>query len=80
MKTTVELPDQLLVAAKQRAAELHVPLRALIETGLRTRLNVIARRKKADRKIRWVVVKGGLPAELNLTDRTAMRAWLRTHS
>ena len=79
MKTTIELPDQLLVAAKQRAAELHLPLRALIETGLRTRLNVIARPKKANRKIHWVVVKGGLPAELNLTDRTAMHDWLRTN-
>ena len=79
MKTTIELPDRLLVAAKQRAAELHLPLRTLIESGLRSRLNVIARRKKAGSKIHWVVVKGGLPHELNLSDRTAMHDWLRTN-
>jgi hypothetical protein len=79
MKTTIELPEQLLVTAKQRAAELHLPLRALIENGLRTSRNVIASRRKANRKIHWVVVKGRLPAELNLTNRPAMHDWLITN-
>jgi hypothetical protein len=38
MKTTVELPDDLLVEAKKLAAELRVPLRRLVEEGLRARL------------------------------------------
>ena len=38
MKTTVELPDDLFIEAKKRAAELRQPLRALIERGLRMEL------------------------------------------
>ena len=38
MKTTIELPDELLVEAKKRAAELRRPLRRLIEDGLRAQL------------------------------------------
>jgi hypothetical protein len=33
MKTTVEIEDALLIKAKQRAAGLRQPLRALIEQG-----------------------------------------------
>jgi hypothetical protein len=38
MKTTVELPDELLVRAKKRAVETRTPLRVLIERGLRREL------------------------------------------
>ena len=38
MKITIDLPDDLFIAAKQRAAELRQPLRALIERGLRAEL------------------------------------------
>src|SRR2546429_8077965 len=38
MKTTIELPDELLVAAKQRAAELRCTLNTLVERGLRKEL------------------------------------------
>ena len=78
MKTTIELPDDLLIAAKKRAAELRRPLRALIEEGLRARL---ARPRKSraikPRKIHWVVVKGGLPPDLDLTNRVKMHDWMR---
>ena len=39
MKTTVEIPDELFVEAKKHAAELRVPLRQLVEEGLRARLS-----------------------------------------
>ena len=62
MKTTIELPDDLLIAAKKCAAELRQPLRKLVEDGLRQQLS--ARRgfqKRARKKFRWVVAKGWLP-------------------
>ena len=34
MKTTVEIPDALLIEAKQLAASQHTTVRALIEQGL----------------------------------------------
>jgi hypothetical protein len=79
MKTTIELPDDLLIAAKKRAAELRRPLRALVEEGLRARL---ARSEKGraikPRRIRWVLVKGAVPPDLNLTDRAKMHDWMRS--
>jgi hypothetical protein len=79
MKTTVELPDELVIAAKKRAAELRRPLRVLIEAGLRAELN--RRRPSRSRcvKLKWVTVNGGLPGGLDLTDRAAMVGWLDKH-
>ena len=79
MKTTIELPDDLFVAAKRRAAEERSTLRAIIERGLRTHLHrPRAGGKRTGRSaIRWVTVDGGLPPGLDLRDRTTMHAWLR---
>lgn len=82
MKTTIELPDDLFVAAKQRAAEERSTLRAIVERGLRAQLA----RKPAStahpkrRAIRWVTVDGGLPPDLDVRDREAMHDWLRTRT
>lgn len=72
MKTTVDIEDALLIKAKQRAAGLRQPLRALIEQGLRSQLQHEAPGKSGRRAIRWVVAKGGLPPRADLADRTAM--------
>ena len=76
MKTTVELPDELLMEAKKRAIELRRPLRALIEEGLRSHLE---RLRQADyargQPIRWVTSEGGLPPGLDPSDREAMADW-----
>ncbi len=78
MKTTVELPDQLLIEAKKRAAELRKPLRALIEEGLRAQLRATrSARIKPRKKIHWVTVPGELPADVDLSDRVAMHEWFR---
>lgn len=77
MKTTVDIDDELLIAAKKRAAELRRPLRALIEDGLREQLRRPARRAPVA-ELTWVVVDGGLPAALaDLSDRAAMSEWIR---
>ena len=78
MKTTVDLPDDLVIAAKKRAAELREPLRALIERGVRTELGRAAGRRAGEpRTIRWVTVAGGLPPGVVVADRVAMHDWLR---
>ena len=77
-KTTIELPDDLLIEAKKRAAELRRPLRELVEEGLRAQLSrKIDRAKRIVGKIRWITVKGGLPPDLDLRDRAKMHDWLR---
>jgi hypothetical protein len=81
MKTTIELPDDLLIAAKKRAAELRQPLRQLLEDGLRQQLETPRKHAQAKRKkIRWVVSKGGLPPGVDVADRSAMHEWLRKQS
>ena len=80
MKTTVDLPDDLLVAAKKRAAETRSTLRALIERGLRHELSGPRGRGSRRRPgIRWVTVDGGLPPGLDLADRESMSGWIRRH-
>ena len=75
MKTTLDLPDELLIEAKKRAAEQRRPLRALVEEGLRLALKqpVGARRRKV---VHLVTVKGGLSPDLDLSNRAAMMDWI----
>jgi hypothetical protein len=78
MKTTFDLPDELVIAAKKRAAELRRPLRALVEAGLRAQLAATQSVQTGKAKgIHWVTVDGGLPAGVDLADRAAMHEWLR---
>ena len=80
MKTTVDIPDELLVRAKRRAAELRRPLRALVTDGLRAQLaGPKAPVAPAARRIRWVTAAGGLPPGLDLANRERMHEWLRRH-
>ncbi len=81
MKTTVEIPDELFIAAKKRAAELRQPLRTLIERGLRAELARPGKAAAAARrtKLTWVTVDGGLPAGVDVGDRAAMHDWLSRH-
>jgi len=74
MKTTLDLPDELLIEAKKRAAELRRPLRALVEDGLRM---VLRKPERATRRkdVRLITVKGGLPRDLDLSNREAMYEW-----
>lgn len=79
MKTTIDLPDELLIEAKKRAAELRWPLRRLIENGLRAQLAGTARvsRSRRGRRIGWVTVPGGLPPGVDVADRGLMHEWIR---
>ena len=79
MKTTIELPDDLFIAAKRRAAEDRSTLRAIVERGVRAQLQRPKnhRKRAAAPAIRWVTVDGGLPRGLDLGDRAAMHDWLR---
>jgi hypothetical protein len=80
MKTTVDLPDDLLIRAKKSAVDSHTPLRVLIERGLRRELaasSVSRRGRSVPRKIRWIVAPGGLPPGLDVADRSSLHDWIR---
>jgi len=78
MKTTIDLPDELLVDAKKRAAESRTTLRELFERGLRRELAAPSKgRRLRQRRIRWITAAGGLPPGLDVADRARMHEWIR---
>ncbi|OQW96723.1 MAG: hypothetical protein BWK77_03830 [Verrucomicrobia bacterium A1] len=77
MKTTLELPDGILIEAKKLAAEERTTLRALVEQGLRHVLAGDRGGGKTRPRIRWVVAAGGAPAET--ASREAMTEWMARH-
>ena len=77
MKTTIDLPDELLVQAKKRAAESRTTLREIFERGLRRELNGPAGSGRRAPRIRWVTARGGLPEGLEVRDRARMHEWIR---
>jgi hypothetical protein len=77
MKTTIDLPDELFVAAKKRAADERRSLRDLVASGLRAQLHGRVRGDRRATAITWVIVKGGLPAGMDVADREPMHERLR---
>jgi len=74
MKTTLDLPDELLIQAKKAAAEQRRPLKAIVEEGLRLVLR--QPQAKQSKKVRLITVKGGLPRDLDLSSREKMYEWI----
>ena len=80
MKTTIDLPDELLIAAKKRAAETRTTLRAIFERGLRRELRQTREERGGvprRRAIHWVTAPGGVPPGLDVGDREKTHEWLR---
>lgn len=75
MKTTIDIPDALMIRAKKRAAELRRPVRELVIEGLKARLDEKPNQQVAKRPvtIRWVTHPGGPPPGIDLSDRTSMQ-------
>lgn len=63
MKTTIELPDSLLRELKQHAAKQGVPMRVIVEHGIRIAISGPAPMKKKFR-LKTITTKGqGLACE-----------------
>lgn len=74
----MDIPDDLLIRAKKRAAETRTTLRTLITRGLRRELSAgsgKARVQGTPVRIRWVTEAGGLPPDLDVANREALQAW-----
>ena len=78
MKTTIELPEGLLLEAKRKALETRTTLRDIFERALRRELRQTGSRPpRRPRRIRWVTSAGGLPPELDVSDRSKMWDWMQ---
>ena len=78
MKTTVELPDDLLLEAKRKALGTRTTLRGIMERALRRELRQTGNRPpRRPRRIRWVTSAGGVPPDLDVSDRSKMWEWMQ---
>jgi hypothetical protein len=81
MKTTIELPDELLIEAKKRAAGLRVPLKSIVEQSLRSGLRSLRRtdRVREEPAEYGVVWRGRLDIDLpdDVRERLAITAKTR---
>jgi Arc/MetJ family transcription regulator len=70
MRTTVDISDDLMRRAKQKAAAEGVPLRDVVEAALRDYLS--GRPRGSGYKLRWATEKGALASGLDLDDRDSL--------
>ena len=70
MRTTLDVNDEVLRSAKQRAANDGIPLRAVVERALRSYLEGGAR--KSGYRLRWRPERGRLRPGVRLDDRDAL--------
>ena len=78
MKTTVELPEDLLLEAKRKALETRTTLREILERALRRELRGTGSQRPRRRpRINWVTSAGGLPPDLDVSDRGNMWDWMQ---
>jgi len=71
MKTTIDLDDELLRLAKQRAAAAGMPLRAYIEDALRARL-LPRPRGRTKFTLELPIIEGKAPPIVDVADRNAL--------
>ncbi len=71
MKTTLNLDDQVLRHAKERAARDGVTLTRFVENALRAKLMAVPR-KGPGFKLRINAVKGKRPPNVDISDRDAL--------
>jgi Arc/MetJ family transcription regulator len=74
MKTTIEISDALLQAAKRMAAERNTTLRMIVEAALRRHLEAVADETQARPRLRRHSFRGrGLQPGLSESDWAALR-------
>lgn len=68
MRTTIDIEDKLLAAAKRRALENGTTLKWVVESALRQAL-AIGERKGAGFRLRWKTVQGQFRPGVEIADR-----------
>ena len=68
MKTTIDIPDEVLADAKRRAIEDETTLTEVVERALRVYVSPSRGRKRPVMK-KWVVVRGRRLPHVDISDR-----------
>ena len=69
MRTTLEIDDKLLRAAKKAAAQRGVPLRRIVEESLALALNPRTKGRRTEVRLRWIVTRGPAAPGVDFKDR-----------
>ncbi|MGH9465967.1 MAG: hypothetical protein ACRD1Y_01305 [Terriglobales bacterium] len=77
MKTTIELPDELLIEVKVAAARRRTTLREFVASALQRELKAPARTSLSP--FRWTTSPGGLAPGFDVSDREKMYEWINRH-
>ena len=73
MKTSIDLPDDLLIKAKIKAAKERKTLKDLVIAGLRKEIEgALPEKNQVTPSIRWVTADGGLPEGIDAGDRESL--------
>lgn len=77
MKVTIEIPDKLFFAARQRAHKIRKTFKWLVEQGLKEQLKEMPVKQSRKKKpFKWITVKGGLITGVDIQSRVNMHHWL----
>jgi hypothetical protein len=81
MKTTIELPDDLMVEVKVAAARRRTSLRRFFEAALRREIALDGAKApaKKPKPFRWTTYPGGLAPGFDVSNREAMYEWFDRH-
>lgn len=70
MRTTLDIPDEILQLARRRAAAERISLGELVEAALRSHL--LEQPERSGYQFRWRTERGRLHPGVNLDDRQAL--------
>lgn len=79
MKTTVDLPDDLMVEVKVAAARRRTSLRKFVELALRREVAGSPRPSGTKKPFRWTTSPGGLAPGFDVSKREKMYEWFDSH-
>lgn len=77
MKTTIDLPDDLMIEVKVAAARRRVSLRKFVEAALRKA--TVAGPVGRPKPFRWPSIGGDFAPGFDVSNREKMYAWLDQH-
>jgi hypothetical protein len=69
MRTTLDIDERLLRAAKKAAAERGIPLRRVVEESLAQALSQRGKRPPKTEGLRWIVTRGRPASGVDFADR-----------
>lgn len=79
MKTTIDLPDDLMVEVKVAAARRRISLRKFVEIALRKETTGVPAPRPQPKRFHWTTIPGDFAPGFDVSNREKMYAWFDEH-